>query len=89
MVAAKQSSKKTRQELTPFRHYSWNELDKAFDNFRRDIEKSFNSFPNFTIPSIPKLEGSCDVVDEGRQFQIQMDVPGVKKNEIKLNVTYN
>lgn len=29
------------------------------------------------------------MVDEGKQFKVTMDVPGVKKNEIKLNVTEN
>ncbi|MFB5609908.1 MAG: Hsp20/alpha crystallin family protein, partial [Nitrosarchaeum sp.] len=32
---------------------------------------------------------SCDVIDEGSQFRVKMDVPGIKKNEIKLNVTEN
>jgi HSP20 family protein len=32
---------------------------------------------------------SCDVIDEGPQFRVKMDIPGVKKNEIKLNVTNN
>ena len=73
-MTTKKSSKKSRQELTPFGQYSWNEMDKAFDNFRRDIEKSFSSFPRFTISNMPKLESSCDVVDEGRQFQVQIDV---------------
>ncbi len=89
MTKTKKSSKRPEQELTPFGRYSWSEMDKVFDNFRRDIEKSLSSFPSFTIPNMPKLEASCDVVDEGKQFQIQMDLPGVKKNEIKLNVTDN
>ena len=32
---------------------------------------------------------SCDLIDEGKQFRVKMDVPGVKKNEIKLEVTDN
>lgn len=42
------------------------------------------------MPSFPKmLETSCDVIDEGKQFLIKADVPGVKKNETDLNVTDN
>ena len=32
---------------------------------------------------------SCDVIDEGNQFRVKMNVPGIKKNEVKLNVTDN
>ena len=60
----------------------------------RAFERSFSfqrSFP--TIPSFPEFpmmpETSCDIVDEGNQLRVKMDVSGVKKNEIKLNVTEN
>ncbi len=29
------------------------------------------------------------MIDEGKQFRVRVDVPGVKKNEINLNVTDN
>jgi HSP20 family protein len=32
---------------------------------------------------------SCDIVDEGDKFHINVDLPGVKKDEVKLNVTDN
>ena len=42
------------------------------------------------MPSFPKMpETSCDVIDEGKQLLIKADVPGIKKNEIDLNVTDN
>lgn len=79
-------------------HSSWDNLDNAIQNFRKDMERvferpfSFNpSFP--TVPSFPEFpkmpEASCDVADEGNQLRVKMNVPGVKKNEIKLNVTDN
>ena len=39
------------------------------------------------MPTVPHT--SCDVIDEGNQFRIKMNAPGIKKNEIKLNVTDN
>ena len=51
------------------------------------MEKAFSSFPSIPMPKMP--ETSCDVIDEGNQFRVKMDVPGVKKNEISLNVTDN
>ena len=68
----------------------WTEFDRVFDNFRKDLEKSFTSFPSFTMPSFPKTnQTSYDLIDEGKQFRVKMDVPGVKKNDIKLEVTDN
>ena len=32
---------------------------------------------------------SCDIVDEGDKFHINVDLPGVRKDEVKLNVTDN
>jgi HSP20 family protein len=69
---------------------SFSEFDKVFDNFRKDLEKSFSSFPRIDFSSFPKLtETGCDVIDEGNQLRMKMNVPGLKKNEINLNVTDN
>ena len=93
MAKAKKPIKKSTQDLTPFWRSTWLDLDRSFDNLRRDIEKNFASFPSFTVPSIPSMpklsSTSCDVVDEGDKLRVTMDIPGVKKNEIELNVTDN
>jgi HSP20 family protein len=69
---------------------SFSEFDRVFENFRNDLEKSFSSFPRIDLSSFPKLSQSgCDVIDEGKQFRMKMNMPGLKKNEIKLNVTDN
>lgn len=90
------AKKSERQLIThPFWGSSWGEFDRALENFRRDMESSFTSFPSFKfpsmpMPSIPKMVPStCDIIDEGDKLRIKMDVPGVKKNEIDLNVTDN
>lgn len=75
--------------LTP-RIPSFSEFDRVFDSFRKDMEKSFFSFPRIDFPSFPKLpETGCDVIDEGKQLKMNMNVPGLKKDEINLNVTDN
>ena len=66
----------------------FSEFDRVFDNFRRDLEKSFYSFPRIEFPSFPKLqETTCDIIDEGNQLRVKMNLPGVTKKEIKLNVS--
>ena len=89
MAKPKKASKKV-PGLLPSWGSTLGEMDRAFENFRRDLEKSFLSFPQISMPSFPKMpETTCDVIDEGKQLLIKADVPGIKKNEIDLNVTDN
>ena len=90
MAKAKKPVKTTSKEITPFWQSSWTDIDRTIDNFKRDLEKSFASFPAINLPSFPKMpETSCDILDDGNQLRVKVDVPGVKKNEIDLNVTDN
>lgn len=79
---------KKKTELAPF-WPSWSNMDRAFDNFRRDLEKSFASFPavHALFPNIKSV--SCDIIDEGDKYLIKLEMPGVKKDEINLNVSDN
>ena len=89
------AKKSKTHELSPFWSSGWADFDRTFENFRRDLERNFASFPTFKfpamqMPAMPKIMPStCDVIDEGDTIRIKMDVPGVKKNEIDLNVTDN
>lgn len=78
---------KQKTELVPFWPLSWTNMNRAFDNFRRDLEKSFASFPviSTSFPSIKLM--SCDIVDEGDKYLAKLEMPGVKKDEINLNVS--
>ena len=73
--------------ISPFWTSSWVDIDRSIENLRRDMEKAFSSFPSISMPKMSHT--SCDVIDEGNQFRVKMDVPGIKKNEVKLNVTDN
>lgn len=82
----KDDSKKT--ELVSAWPFNWQSLDRAFDNFRKEFEKSFSSLPS--LPSMSKITFlSCDVADEGDKYAIKAEMPGIKKDEIKLNVFDN
>jgi len=73
--------------IAPFWTSSWADMDRSIENLRRDMEKTFSSFPLMHMPKMSQT--SCDVIDEGNQFRVKMDVPGIKKNEVSLNVTDN
>lgn len=86
---SKEKKPDTSTELAPFWRFGLPELDRVFDNFRRDFERTFASFPA-GLPALPSMSSmSCDIVDEGDKFRINVDLPGVKKDEVKLNVTDN
>ena len=84
------AKKIAKKSTSPQIRSSFSEFDTIFENFKKDLERSFSSFPKMDFPSLPKFsESGCDVIDEGKQFRIKMNVPGLKKNEINLNVTDN
>ena len=78
---------KESTDIKPFWTSSWMDIDKSIENLRRDMEKAFVSFPSIPMPKMPDV--SCDVIDEGKQFRVKLDVPGVAKKEILLNVSDN
>ena len=86
MYMAKKPVKK-ESKSTPFLSSSWFDIDRSIENLRRDMEKAFTSFPSISMPKMPDM--SCDVIDEGKQFRVKLDVPGVSKKEILLNVSDN
>ena len=84
---AKTKAPKKTTGITPFLTSSWMDIDRSIENLRNDMEKAFSSFPSISMPKMP--ESSCDVIDEGNHFRVKMNVPGVQKKDIKLNVTDN
>ena len=85
-MATKKSIKKS-SIAAPFLTSNWFDIDRSIDNLRKEMEKAFLSIPTMSVPKMSHT--SCDVIDEGKQFRVKIDVPGIKKNEIKLNVTDN
>jgi HSP20 family protein len=85
----KDNPKQKPTELVPIWPYNWTNLDRAFDSFRREFERSFGAFPAIQSAMTKPSYMTCDIVDEGDKYVIKLDIPGVKKNEIKLNAFDN
>ncbi|MEO9309775.1 MAG: Hsp20/alpha crystallin family protein [Nitrososphaera sp.] len=77
--------KQKTTELVPVWPFNWASLDRAFDNLRREFERSFALLPSF--PTLKTASMSCDIADEGDKYTIKVEIPGVKKDEIKLNAS--
>jgi len=86
-MAKSKNPPKKNTGIAPFLTSSWMDIDRSIENLRKDMEKAFSSFPSISMPKMP--EASCDVIDEGNQFRVKMNVPGVQKKDINLNVTDN
>ncbi len=72
--------------MVPFWRQGWTDLDRIFDNMRRDFERSFSALPLLAMqPTVSSL--SCDIADEGDRFVVSADMPGVSKEEVKLDVS--
>src|SRR5574340_682849 len=74
--------------ISPYLKTGWLEMDRILDNFRRDFERSLSVFPAIDIPSL-HTSIACDIADEGNRFVVNANMPGVHKDEVKLNVTEN
>ncbi|SHO44777.1 conserved hypothetical protein [Nitrosotalea sinensis] len=84
-----QKKSEVSNEISPYWKAGWLEMDRVFDNFRRDLERSLSMFPHIGVPSFPTSAMSCDIIDEGDKFMINANMPGIQKDEIKLNITEN
>ena len=81
-------SETSSQPVVPFWRQSWGDLDRVFDNFRRDFERTMTTaFPAVNIPPMSISSVSCDVLDEGDHYVINAELPGVTKDDVKLNVS--
>lgn len=78
------------KEIVPFWRSGF-DLDKVFDNFKKDFEQilgpSLATRPLF--PNLPESSLACNIADEGDKFVITTDMPRIKKEEINLNVGDN
>ena len=63
--------------------------DLLSDNFHMDFEKFFNHFHprSMFFPHI--VSTSCDIEDLGKELLVKVDLPGVTKKEIKLDISEN
>ncbi len=79
-----------KRELVPFWGSGFGNLDRVFDNFRRDFEHAFTPAFSTTKPFGHMFGQSsstaCDLADEGDKFVVTADMPRINKDEINLDV---
>jgi len=89
MTDNNENNNNEKRELVPFWGSGFGDLDRVFDNFKRDFEHVFTPTFSVTKPFGHMFESSstaCDLVDEGDKFVVTTDMPRIKKEEINLDV---
>jgi HSP20 family protein len=69
-------------------------FENILANFRQEIENAMKTWSTSPwIPSLFDYEGIrlplCDIADRGNRYEIQVEVPGMKKENVKVTATAN
>ena len=76
-------------QLSPFLHMPSALGDLFLDNFNMDFEKFFNHFHTRPLFFPHVVSTSCDIEDIGKEILVKVDLPGVTKKDIKLDISEN
>jgi HSP20 family protein len=89
-IAVRPSDKKN--EVTNLRPADlWTEMDRMFDNFRTNFDDLFWPWSQRQAPSIVNQQRTppMDVADHGNHYEMRIEMPGVQKDDINIEVTSN
>ncbi len=73
-----------RNRLTPFVRRDW--MTPTFDEFFRDFWNRPTEWPQLEGELLTSERARMDVVDKGTAFEVMVDLPGVKKEDIVISV---
>ena len=87
-------------EMTPrYQRDMFRDFDEMLDEFRRNLYRDFwaplpvwrrgrrHWWPRAIEPYMGMREANLDLVDKGKEFEIKVDVPGVPKENLEINIT--
>ena len=75
------------RQLSPLLHMPSALGDLFSDNFNMDFEKFFNHFHTRPLFFPHIVSTSCDIEDLGKEILVKVDLPGVTKKDIKLDIS--
>jgi len=64
-----------------------NDMDKLFDEFRTDWENTFMA-PRMSVTDLVRAP-LVDLADNGKEYVVKAEVPGIDKEDISIEVTEN
>jgi HSP20 family protein len=82
--------KKNSTEITERRPYDiWNEMDQLFDQFRTNFDDLFWGPRENLLSSYQNRAPLTDVVDHGDHYEMNIEMPGITKDNVNIEVTSN
>lgn len=90
-MSAKEKKTDEKKEIT-----AWNQDDffKNFDEMLNDLRRSFFSYPRelyessgLRNPRLWERSPLTDLVDKGDHYEVHMDIPGISKDKLQIDVT--
>lgn len=80
----------SRRELSPFT--GRRDLMSRFEDFFNDFDRDFlssRSWPERSLETLAEFSPSVDIEENEEMYMVSADLPGIKKDEIKIDVTGN
>lgn len=82
-----------RGEITSMRPFDlWSEMDNLFDSFRSNFDNIFWPWGQRSTPVTTMTQRRTppmDVADLGDRFEMKLEMPGIPKDSINIEVTLN
>ena len=81
-----------KAELTTRKTYDlWTDIDQLFDNFRSDLDDLFlpGGQRGQLTTMTPKRTPPMDIADMGDHYEMKLEMPGIPKDKIDIQVTPN
>jgi HSP20 family protein len=68
----------------------WSDMDQLFDQFRSNFDHLFWDSPSSMIdPFLTTRTPTMDVVDLGNRYEMTLEMPGISKDNIEIQVMPN
>lgn len=82
-------NKEDENKIIPRRPYDlWTDLDQLFDQFRTNFDDIFWS-PTTSLTNISQRTPPMDIADLGDKYEMHVEMPGIPKDDINIDVTPN
>ena len=78
--------------LSPLSNSMWPRSSlgsSLFDDFFSDIDRVLDSVATPTVSQLTQFQPSCDISETKDYFMVSFDMPGIKKDDVKIEVTGN
>jgi len=80
-------------EITSMRPMDlWTEMDRMFESFRTDFDDLFWPFSQGSLPTTAMTQRRTppmNIADMGDRYEMRLEMPGIPKDDINIEVTSN